>query len=83
VNTVHDSGTAEIPEGTEELWQALAAQSFTTDVYHYLKEVYAMDFNVPLGVGVSIGERWNSPDATEWEANVEQDGEYWIKGERA
>lgn len=83
INTVHDSATAEIPVGTEGLWQALAAQCFTMDVYKYLREVYDLDFNVPLGVGVSIGERWNSPDATEWEINVEQDGTYWIKGSRA
>lgn len=82
INTVHDSGTAEIPEGTEELWKALAVQTFTADVYRYLKTVYDMDFNVPLGVGTSIGDRWDSPDCVEWEANVEQSGEYWIKGDR-
>jgi DNA polymerase I-like protein with 3'-5' exonuclease and polymerase domains len=83
INTVHDSGTAEIPKGTEALWTALSAQCFSMDVYHYLAKVYNLDFNVPLGVGVSIGERWESPDATEWEANVEQSGEYWMKGDRA
>jgi DNA polymerase I-like protein with 3'-5' exonuclease and polymerase domains len=82
INTIHDSGTAEIPAGTEELWKALAAQCFSLDVYGYLKEVYELDFNVPLGVGVSIGERWESPDSEEWEINVEQDGEYWVKGDR-
>jgi hypothetical protein len=24
-------------------------------VYHYLKEVYGVEFNVPLGIGVKIG----------------------------
>lgn len=82
INTVHDSATAELPPGTDELWKALGCQTFTLDVYDYLEKVYDLEFNVPLGVGVSIGERWESPDATEWEANIERDGEYWLKGER-
>lgn len=82
INTVHDSATAELPPGSEDLWKALGCQTFTLDVYDYLEKVYDLDFNVPLGVGVCIGERWESPDATEWECNVERDGEYWLKGER-
>ncbi len=82
INTIHDSATAELPPGTDELWKALGCQTFTLDVYEYLEKVYDLHFNVPLGVGVSVGERWESPDATEWEANIERNGDYWLKGER-
>ncbi len=82
-NTVHDSVTGEFPPESSALWKQLGVQCFTTDTYSYLERVYGMDFNVPLGVGISIGTRWESPDATEWEANVERDGTYWVKGERA
>lgn len=83
VNTVHDSAIAEIPEGEEATWLRLSLQTFTVDVYHYLSAVYGIEFNVPLGAGITIGERWSSKDGIECEVNVEPDGEYWFKGTRA
>jgi DNA polymerase I-like protein with 3'-5' exonuclease and polymerase domains len=82
-NTVHDSVTGEIPDGLEDMWTLLAQQCFTMDVYAYLDEVYGLDFNVPLGVGVEIGSQWGSEDSTEVEINVLQSGEWWTKGDRA
>lgn len=82
VNTVHDSAIAEIAPGEERLWQQLSLQSFTIDVYGYLSSVYDVQFNVPLGAGIIVGDRWNSPDAIETEVNVEPDGTYWFKGEK-
>ena len=82
VNTVHDSAIGEIAPGEERLWQQLSLQTFTLDVYRYLREVYGVQFNVPLGAGIIVGERWNSPDSIETEINVEPDGEYWFKGTR-
>ena len=52
------------------------------DVYGFLRDVYDVDFNVPLGAGISLGERWSSKDSVESEINVEPDGEFWWKGER-
>lgn len=82
VNTVHDSAIAEIAPGEERLWQRCSLQSFTTDVYRYLDAVYGVQFNVPLGAGIIVGDRWNSPDSVETEINVEPDGTYWFKGSR-
>ena len=83
-NTVHDSVTAEIgdTESAQEIWCELAMQCFTMDVYYYLEDVYDLDFDVPLGVGVSIGDRWEAPGSYEWEANVERDGTWWEKGKK-
>ena len=82
VNTVHDSVVAEHPPEETELFRALAIQTFTFDVYEYLDQVYHIDFDVPLGVGIKTGSRWSSPDAEEIELNVERDGEWWHKGKR-
>ncbi len=82
VNTVHDSAIAEVPPEETRLWQQLSLQTFTLDVYRYLDEVYDVQFNVPLGAGIIIGDRWNSPDSVETEVNVEPDGTYWFKGSR-
>jgi DNA polymerase I-like protein with 3'-5' exonuclease and polymerase domains len=81
-NTVHDSVTAEFPPGASEKWQAICFQTFTLDVYSYLEQVYDLDFDVPLGVGVSIGDRWEAPGSYEIELNVERDGSYWEKGKK-
>lgn len=82
-NAIHDNALAEIPPGSEKLWETLGVRCFTLDTYRYLDVVYGLDFNVPLGVGVTIGDRWDSPDATEIEWNVEPSGEMWLKGTRA
>jgi DNA polymerase-1 len=82
VNTVHDSVVGEVAPGEEELWMALGLQCFTMDVYHYLREVYGLEFDVPLGVGSGIASRWEAPGGTERELNVEPDGIVWEKGTR-
>jgi len=79
-NTIHDSAVAKFPGDCADLFKQLSIQSFTLDVYGYLEKVYDMNFNVPLGVGIGIGTRWNSPDTVEVELNVERNGTYWYKG---
>ena len=81
-NTVHDSAIARFPEAHGQDFQNLSIKCFTDDVYEYLYQQYRIKFNVPLGVGVTIGDSWASPDATEFEINVEADGTYWEKGTR-
>ena len=62
VNTVHDSAIAELHPDEAAEFTELCKYSFTHLVYHYLKEVYDVEFNVPLGVGVKIGPNWGKGD---------------------
>lgn len=83
VNTVHDSAIAEVPPDEVSLWHRLSAQCFTMDVYAFLERVYNIEFNVPLGVESSVAPRWAGDGGEAFELNVEFDGEYWFKGDRA
>ena len=58
VNTVHDSIAAELHPNETEVYRADVIESFTVDVYRYLKIVYNIDFLCPLGVGCKIGTHW-------------------------
>ena len=49
VNTIHDSIIAEIPEEEQEIFNELAVQCLTHDVYQYLDTVYDIKFDVPQG----------------------------------
>lgn len=72
VNTVHDSVPCEVHPDALEAVEDLAKQCFTTDVYEYLRRVYKMEFNVPLGVGSKAGEFWG--DGPETSIDVYPDG---------
>ena len=58
VNTIHDSVIAELHPDEQEQFREYSKHAFCALVYHYLKEVYDVEFNVPLGVGCKIGEHW-------------------------
>jgi DNA polymerase I-like protein with 3'-5' exonuclease and polymerase domains len=58
VNTVHDSVVSELHPDEHEEFRLVSLHSFTYLCYHYLKEVYDVEFNVPLGIGVKIGDNW-------------------------
>lgn len=60
VNTVHDSVIAELHPDEHEEFRECSKYAFTYLVYHYLKEVYDVEFNVPLGIGVKIGKNWGT-----------------------
>ena len=62
VNTVHDSAIAELHPDEKAEFTELCRYAFCDLVYHYLKEVYDIEFNVPLGVGVKIGKNWGKGD---------------------
>ena len=64
VNTIHDSAIAEVAPEEGELFDDLAVQSFTTDVYVYLKDVYGIDFDVPLAAEVKMSTNW--ADRPQW-----------------
>jgi len=58
VNTVHDSAISEVkPEEKDELNEIILA-AFGKQCYNYLKAVYDVEFNVPLGCGIKIGKNW-------------------------
>jgi len=59
VNTVHDSGIAEIHPEEVEKYSDIAELSFTSDVYTYLDTIYNIDFNVPLEAEVEIYTHWS------------------------
>jgi len=58
VNTVHDSVITESkPEELDEISEIMCA-AFGNSCYNYLKVVYNVEFNVPLGCGIKIGDNW-------------------------
>lgn len=67
VNTVHDSVVAELHPAHTGDFIRIAKQSFTTDVYAYLREFYNKEMIVPLGVAVKIGEHWGEGKELAWD----------------
>lgn len=67
VNTVHDSIISELPPEEIPWWKALSYQCFTHDTYEYLKRVYDVNFTVPLGVEVKIGDHWGEGKGEAWD----------------
>jgi DNA polymerase I-like protein with 3'-5' exonuclease and polymerase domains len=64
VNTVHDSAIMEVhPDELEEVRQ-ISVDCFTHSVYNYLKAVYNIEFNVPLGTGFKAGSHWSEGEET-------------------
>lgn len=57
-NTVHDSVVSRVHKDEVKEYEQLCRQSFTHDVYSFLREVYGYEFSVPLGIGVKVGRRW-------------------------
>lgn len=72
VNLVHDNAPSEIHPSAADAYVVLAKQAFTHDVYRYLQQVYGLDFRVPLGIGLKIGEHWG--EGKEMQFNVWKDG---------
>lgn len=68
VNTVHDSGLAEIFPPERELFDKFAVYSMVEYVQFYFKKVYDMEFCVPLEAETSYG--------THWATNLDWEKEY-------
>ena len=58
VNTIHDSVVAEVAPNETDFLKETSVQSFTKDVYAFLKNCYNYSFSVPLGVEIKIGANW-------------------------
>jgi hypothetical protein len=57
-NTVHDSAIGEIHPEERELFHSLAVQACDKEVVRYLKQVYDIDFDIPLEIEASFGTHW-------------------------
>lgn len=55
VNTVHDSLAAEVHPDVVDQFRALVTEAFTHRVFEYVRQVYKMEFRVPLGAGFKVG----------------------------
>lgn len=58
VNTVHDSIIAEVPEEELDLFSALADEAISVQAIKLLKDIFDIDFNVPLESEIKIGTHW-------------------------
>lgn len=58
VNTVHDSIIAEVPEEELALFSALADEALSIQSIKLLKDIFDIDFNVPLESEIKIGTHW-------------------------
>jgi DNA polymerase-1 len=67
VNTVHDSIICELPSQETVYWKALSLQAFTHDTYRYLKDVYKVQFTVPLGTETKTGTHWGDGEGEAWD----------------
>jgi hypothetical protein len=72
VNTIHDSVIAYVHKDDVEVYKTLCEQAFTTDVYEYLRMHYGIEFDVPLGCEVVVGDHWG-----EGEEHVYDDVNNW------
>lgn len=57
-NTVHDSVIMEVEPTEKEKLNKILLDAFGNLVYNYLKVVYDVEFNVPLGCGIKYGNNW-------------------------
>ena len=61
-NTVHDSIIIERRPEEKEKLNEIICHSFGKACYNYLKVVYDVEFNVPLGCGIKAGSNWGVGD---------------------
>lgn len=67
VNTIHDSGVADVPKEEACKFEQLMVQSYTSDVYSALDKLYGYRFNTPLGLGFKYGEFWTEGEERKYE----------------
>jgi len=62
VNTIHDSIIMEVHPAEVEAVEELGRYAFVYGVVEYLKDVYDVEFNVPLDIEAKFGRYWNERD---------------------
>ena len=65
INTIHDSAIGEVHPEEKALFAAIGEYAHVDLVYTYLKDVYGIDFNVPLEAEVKYGSNW--ADSADWQ----------------
>ena len=62
VNTIHDSVIVYVKNdiATLAFFKDAASWAFTTAVYEHLRMFYNIEFDVPLGMEMVIGDHWNT-----------------------
>ncbi len=68
VNTVHDSIITELYLPEEKQYNDIVLDAMTTYVYFYLKQVYNIEFFIPLGVGSKVGDHWSEGEEVKYES---------------
>jgi len=76
VNTVHDSVICYVPDDPliYAAFVQAASWAFTTAVYEHLSIFYDIEFNIPLGMELVIGDHWSEGMETKYD-----DVENWRK----
>jgi len=69
VNTVHDSVICYVKDAPGEIgaFRRVAEWAFTIAVYEHLKTFYNIEFNVPLGMEMVIGDHWSEGTETKYD----------------
>lgn len=65
VNTVHDSIIVELPPEEINDFHYLSRVTLIDDVYSSLRNLYGIDFTVPLGSGVKVATHWSGASAVD------------------
>lgn len=73
VNTIHDSIIAEILRAIERAYKQVVVECFTHDIYELVEKIYGIAIDVPLGVGIKVGEHWGEGDEEKYEPGVKKD----------
>lgn len=67
INTIHDSGVADVPEEETCKFEGIMVQSYTQDIYDVLERLYDYRFHLPLGLGFKCGEFWGEGEERKYE----------------
>lgn len=70
INTVHDSVSGEVHEEDESRWVEAVRMAFCVDTIYYLREIYGLDWNVPLGCDISFGDNLGEGKQLEFESEA-------------
>lgn len=80
INTVHDSVISEVHVEDVEEYLALAEKAFLACTYRYLKEVFGVEFTVPLGLGITADKHWGGGEERKVSYGIEDKrAQEWIR----
>lgn len=70
VNTIHDSVVLEINPTRLDSIVDIIVDCFTNTIYDTLKELYGLEFTVPLGVGIKSGPFWGDGKELKYDPGI-------------